>query len=145
MSKPDKGRRAALKLLGSATVLTAAGPLVTVVGCAGGDSATEQNRVVQLPLEELPLGQRVRVLNGPDPIEVVRNEDGVRARSLWCTHSGCEVKWNEEEGRYFCPCHEGVYDANGRPIKGPPPRSLKEYPMRVSGSTLFLGESEPAG
>lgn len=145
MSKPDRGRRTTLKLLGSATVLTAAGPLVSVVGCAGEDSAAEESRVVQLPLDELPLGQRVRILNGPDPVEVVRNEDGVVARSLWCTHSGCEVRWNDDQRKYFCPCHEGVYDANGRPIKGPPPKSLKEYPVRVSGTNLILGESEPAG
>ena len=145
MSKPDIGRRSALKLLGSATVVAAAGPLVTVAGCAGGESTADNMAVVQLSLDELPLGQRVRILNGPDPVEVVRTEEGVQARSLWCTHSGCEVKWNDQKGRYFCPCHEGVYDADGRPIKGPPPKSLKKYPVRVSGSTLFLGESEPAG
>jgi len=101
--------------------------------------------VVQLSLDELPLGQRVRILNGLDPVEVVRTEEGVQALSLWCTHSGCEVKWHDEKRKYFCPCHEGVYDAAGWPIKGPPPSSLKKYPVRVSGSTLILGESEPAG
>jgi Rieske Fe-S protein len=54
----------------------------------------------------------------------------IRARSLFCTHQGCLVEWNETEERYLCPCHKGVFDSAGRPILGPPEKPLREYSVR---------------
>ena len=69
---------------------------------------------------------------GSTPIEVTRTGDEVTAHSLWCTHLGCEVKWNAEKKKYFCPCHEGVYNAKGIPIGGPPPRRLDQLQVTVA-------------
>ena len=48
----------------------------------------------------------------------------VRAMSATCSHLGCQVAWNAEDKSFHCPCHGGVYDADGRVVSGPPPRSL---------------------
>ena len=75
---------------------------------------------------------------GETPIEVVHIGDEVRARSLWCTHVGCEVRWNSEKKRYICPCHEGEYDARGFPVAGPPPRRLDELQVTVANGVATI-------
>src|SRR5262249_12408987 len=30
-----------------------------------------------------------------------------------CAHLGCPVEWFQESGLFMCPCHGGVYYANG--------------------------------
>jgi menaquinol-cytochrome c reductase iron-sulfur subunit len=41
-----------------------------------------------------------------------------------CAHLGCPVEWFAESGLFMCPCHGGVYYANGEHASGPPPRGL---------------------
>ena len=53
-----------------------------------------------------------------------------------CTHLGCPVRWFPESNLFMCPCHGGVYYADGSHAAGPPPRGLYEYETRVKGSTL---------
>ncbi len=66
---------------------------------------------------------------------LVRDGDGVRALSATCTHLGCQVRWEKEKKRFLCPCHGGVYDAQGRVLEGPPPRPLDTIAVRVDAST----------
>ena len=44
-----------------------------------------------------------------------------------CAHLGCPVSWFPQSGLFMCPCHGGVYYANGDRASGPPPRGL--YPV----------------
>src|SRR5579875_2688947 len=53
------------------------------------------------------------------------------AFSEYCQHLGCPVRWNADAQLFFCPCHGGVYYANGSVAAGPPPPSLREYQTRV--------------
>jgi Rieske Fe-S protein len=73
------------------------------------------------------------------PVEVLRSASGVNARSLLCTHQGCEVSWSETDGVYSCPCHEGKFDAEGRQKEGPPPKPLPTLPARIEGQLLLVG------
>lgn len=41
-----------------------------------------------------------------------------------CAHLGCPVEWFPQSGLFMCPCHGGVYHANGDRAAGPPPRGL---------------------
>ena len=68
-------------------------------------------------------------------------ESGVIARNLSCTHFGCPVAWREESRSYQCPCHDGRYDEEGRPVAGPPTQPLKRVPATVVGDTIRVGES----
>jgi Rieske Fe-S protein len=49
-----------------------------------------------------------------------------------CAHLGCPVEWFAESGLFMCPCHGGVYYANGEHASGPPPRGLYPCVYRVS-------------
>jgi Rieske Fe-S protein len=48
-----------------------------------------------------------------------------------CAHLGCPVEWFAESGLFMCPCHGGVYYANGEKASGPPPRGLYPCVCRV--------------
>jgi menaquinol-cytochrome c reductase iron-sulfur subunit len=48
-----------------------------------------------------------------------------------CAHLGCPVEWFPESGLFMCPCHGGVYYANGERASGPPPRGLYRCVYRV--------------
>lgn len=94
----------------------------------------------RFPLSALPPGGRLRVLHHGDPVEV-RSVDGkVTALSLLCTHQGCEVRWREDLGRYRCPCHQGMYDAQGQPFSGPPVRALSVVPVSVVAGEVVVGD-----
>ncbi len=63
----------------------------------------------------------------------LRRDDETRftAYSVHCTHLGCPVRWISEAGLFLCPCHGGVYYADGTVSAGPPPKPLPTYPVRV--------------
>ncbi len=48
------------------------------------------------------------------------------AISLTCTHQGCTVQ-RQVDGKFLCPCHGAVYDAEGRVIAGPAKRDLPRF------------------
>ncbi len=128
-------RRTFLKIAGGAAAATALGGLGA---CA---PATEGPGVVEVPLDSIPMGGRLEVRYGEMPVELTRDTDGVIARSLWCTHTGCDVKWKEDEQIYFCACHEGKYDAKGEVMAGPPPRPLRQLPITVTDTLVKIGET----
>jgi Rieske Fe-S protein len=75
----------------------------------------------------------------------VRNEgkkDDGRERflvmSVNCAHLGCPVTWFPQSGLFLCPCHGGVYYANGDHASGPPPRGLFHCVWRVRGGKLEI-------
>lgn len=59
----------------------------------------------------------------------------VSAFSATCTHLGCQVRWQADEKKFRCPCHGGVYGADGRVLAGPPPRGLDRLEARVDAKT----------
>ncbi|HZS86537.1 MAG TPA: ubiquinol-cytochrome c reductase iron-sulfur subunit [Chloroflexota bacterium] len=58
------------------------------------------------------------------------------ALDMYCQHLGCPVRWEAVPQMFFCPCHGGVYYANGTVAAGPPPRPLQRYPTRVRGGMV---------
>jgi menaquinol-cytochrome c reductase iron-sulfur subunit len=75
-----------------------------------------------------------------------------------CVHLGCPVQPNgpiDEKARknvngvelrpvlaqsFGCPCHGGLYDAEGNRRAGPPVRSLDRYTFSIKDGRLVLGE-----
>jgi Rieske Fe-S protein len=53
-----------------------------------------------------------------------------------CAHLGCPVSWFPQSGLFMCPCHGGVYYANGERASGPPPRGLYRCAWRVRDGRL---------
>lgn len=57
-----------------------------------------------------------------------------------CTHLGCPFEWVEDSGSFFCPCHNGVFDREGRVTGGPAPRPLDRYEHRLEDDILYVGK-----
>jgi menaquinol-cytochrome c reductase iron-sulfur subunit len=60
------------------------------------------------------------------------------AFSVNCTHLGCPVRWMAEARLFMCPCHGGVYYADGSVAAGPPPRPLTQYAVRVNDGEVQI-------
>ena len=75
----------------------------------------------------------------------VKTENGrdFVAMSNVCTHLGCRVRWVEDERKFYCPCHVGIFDEDGNVLAGPPPRPLDRFDVTVEEGRLILhlGES----
>src|SRR5207248_1707676 len=56
--------------------------------------------------------------------------------SVNCAHLGCPISWFPQSGLFMCPCHGGVYYANGERASGPPPRGLFRCVWRVRDGEL---------
>ena len=90
------------------------------------------------PLSELPVGKAVQVNYNHRGVLVIRTKTGLSAVGLKCTHWGCNVYWSEEKRAILCPCHAGVFDANGNVLSGPPPKPLPRYEVRVIDDVVFI-------
>jgi Rieske Fe-S protein len=63
------------------------------------------------------------------------------ALSSTCPHLGCQVHWEPQNNRFFCPCHNGAFDPNGVAIAGPPAdakQSLPNYPLKIENGLIFV-------
>ena len=76
-----------------------------------------------------------------------RAEDFI-ALSSTCPHLGCQVRWEGQNNRYFCPCHNGTFDPSGKATGGPPGDaglSLPRYTLAVAaGVALYRGADRAA-
>jgi Rieske Fe-S protein len=71
---------------------------------------------------------------GPDDAQA----DQFLVVSANCAHLGCPVSWFPQSGLFMCPCHGGVYYANGERASGPPPRGLYHCVWRVNDGRLQI-------
>ncbi len=74
-------------------------------------------------------------------LAVIRNPnapESVIAVSAVCTHSGCTVPWNAEQGVFACPCHGGRFNPDGTVADGPPPRPLTTFEAKIDGDQVLV-------
>lgn len=96
------------------------------------------------PADEFPVGDYKLVsYQDPSPVEwagstaqtavyVRRQPDNTfNIFSVHCAHLGCPVNWVSTAQIFLCPCHGGVYHADGERAAGPPPRGLYPYQYRI--------------
>lgn len=55
-----------------------------------------------------------------------------------CAHLGCPVRWFAESQLFMCPCHGGVYYADGSRASGPPERGLFTYPVKLQDGKVLI-------
>ena len=73
---------------------------------------------------------------------LVRLKRSFLALYVVCTHLGCVVTWNEEEGCFECPCHGAVFNDKGEVLAGPPPRPLDYFPVEVVSGSVVVDTSQ---
>lgn len=86
---------------------------------------------------ESPAGQKVVVTRLAD---AGVPEDFIALSSV-CPHLGCQVHWQGNKDRFFCPCHNGAFSSMGDPLSGPPKDSnqtLPRYPLKIDNGLLFI-------
>jgi menaquinol-cytochrome c reductase iron-sulfur subunit len=67
------------------------------------------------------------------------SDESFVAFALNCSHLGCPVDWKPTAQLFLCPCHGGVYYADGTVAAGPPPLPLAQYQVRtVNGIVQVL-------
>jgi menaquinol-cytochrome c reductase iron-sulfur subunit len=103
------------------------------------------------PLAQFPEGQtRLAAYRNPvanpsdgDTANIpcwVRRVEGEKFQvfAINCAHLGCPVRWFPQSGLFMCPCHGGVYYANGERASGPPTRGLFQCDWRERDGVLEL-------
>lgn len=113
-------------------------PLWNLLSGCDAPAEEEAGGPLTVAISELPLNRRVRLERDGRAVEVIRTENGVTARSLLCTHQGCNTRWVETERKYFCPCHDGRFDAEGKPIYGPPREPLRDLKVTLTPTEVVI-------
>jgi len=144
-------------LLNGAVGLVLAAPIVRYLlsPAVRGRRSSYEAWIPLGPLEQFPQGQtRLASFRNPganpsdgDTAKVpcwVRNIDGQKLQvfAINCAHLGCPVRWFPQSGLFMCPCHGGVYYADGSRASGPPERGLFEYRYKVEQGNLLVQAGE---
>lgn len=87
---------------------------------------------------EIPLGKAKEITLLDKPAFVVHIDSGYKVFSGICTHLGCIVRWEEQNNRFYCPCHQGIFNKQGEVTGGPPPRPLDEYQVELDNNLVFI-------
>lgn len=92
-------------------------------------------------LEEVPVGTTMTFAypEAHDDCLLIRTTaDRYAAFSQKCTHLGCAVTPEPEQGRLHCPCHRGYFDlASGAVLAGPPRRPLPRIKLEIRDGVIY--------
>jgi nitrite reductase/ring-hydroxylating ferredoxin subunit len=139
-------RRDTLRFLVAGTgALFVATAALAIVGTLGGAS---QAQIVAVAREGELAANESRVFTFPDQYSqgIVVNVPGTGlvAYSDVCTHLSCAVLYQPGERQFFCPCHEGRFDAaTGDVLAGPPTRPLPTIELRSQNGIIFAVREVP--
>ena len=91
---------------------------------------------------ESPTGVRVVVARRTESRDSAQvSADDFISLSSVCPHLGCRVHWEAQNKRFFCPCHNGEFDADGKATGGPPAvnhQVLQRYELLVENGLIFI-------
>lgn len=71
------------------------------------------------------------------------DDGGFLALSRRCTHLGCTVPWDPQNGRFACPCHASVFDIRGEVIQSPAPRPLDRFALTIENDRVKVNVARP--
>lgn len=71
-------------------------------------------------------------------VYVIKTGGAIKVLSAVCPHLGCTLPWDAGRNEFVCPCHGGVFSADGTHVSGPPPRSMDALEIKVTGGVLMV-------
>lgn len=66
------------------------------------------------------------------------NSENIMAIYQVCVHLGCLVPYIPSEKRFICPCHGSTYERDTKYVRGPAPRDLDQFPVRVVNGNVVV-------
>lgn len=76
---------------------------------------------------------------GGKPGFLLKKGDGMMiALKGVCTHMECNISYVPDARKFYCACHKGWFDDNGKNIEGPPPRPLESFDIITTGEKLVV-------
>ncbi|MCL4489849.1 MAG: Rieske (2Fe-2S) protein [Chloroflexi bacterium] len=130
--------------LASAAVVTSVSAAAAVAASFGwrflypAEAQAPMAQVLATSITKLPPGTRKTMELAGNEVVLINMDGKVRALSTVCTHLGCRAAWQDARQQFVCPCHIGIYDADGKVVAGPPPRALDEFPVEVKGNNIYV-------
>jgi len=145
VASPDRSRRSLLNwFLGTSLGVMCVAVLYPVARYVIPPEVPEAEglRVVAARDDELKPKQAKIFRFGTRPGILVRLQSGeYRAFSATCTHLSCTVQYREDMDRFWCACHNGLFDMSGDNVGGPPPRPLERYEVNVVEGDVVVSKA----
>jgi cytochrome b6-f complex iron-sulfur subunit len=139
MENPER-RRFLGACLGGLAAAGAAGAAWPVIRYLAPKSGSGSAAKVMLPGKELPEGEaKFFEYAGASAVAVRKRGGEVVVLSAVCTHLGCIVQWRKDRQDFLCPCHAGMFTADGEVVSGPPPAALPKLPFTVADGVVTVG------
>jgi Rieske Fe-S protein len=65
-------------------------------------------------------------------------DKGITVFSSICPHLGCPINWHPDQSQFICPCHGGLFNADGQRAGGPPPRAMDPLEFEIRAGRLWV-------
>lgn len=145
-STSSNGTRRGFLIAAFAALAAAYGTFASFLGRFLQPEAKQRSWLYVAPARDLVGAEALRFETPSGAVVNIARQGGDRivALSSTCPHLGCMVNWEPHNNRFFCPCHNGVFDPSGRAIAGPPAdagQSLLEFPVEEREGLLYIGLS----
>lgn len=135
MSADACSRRCVLKILAGGAAASA---------CTNPPAADpEPFGTVQVGMvADYPVGSLEPV--GTLPVALGRDEQGLYAMTLTCSHTGCNMAIDGDVTRSgaYCWCHGSRFDANGNVTHGPAEKALAHFAVTVDADGVITIDGE---
>jgi cytochrome b6-f complex iron-sulfur subunit len=70
------------------------------------------------------------------------NTSGIMAIYQVCVHLGCLVPYIASEKRFICPCHGSTYERDTKYVRGPAPRNLDQFRVKVTNDRIVVNTGQ---
>lgn len=124
---------------GAGLVVAATGGLILLTRKSGDERYKGE---ITVPKADTPAVGSDPATSASGHFHLINNDDGALALYWACTHQGCKVPWNEDQGQFHCPCHNSTFDRHGVVTSGPAPRPLSTFPIAVAANGDIVVNTE---
>ena len=100
------------------------------VAAAPKGNFKEVGTVAQLDKDRQLVFNKISVVYNPT------DKTKLLAVSTVCTHKQCDVKWKSD--KYFCPCHDAEFAADGKVLLGPAKTPLPTYAAKIENGKVLV-------